>query len=330
MHDSHFVDVRLNDSGLIVQKELISITSPCFNEEENIEELYRRVVVVMETLPEYDFEYLLIDNASTDRTLEKLREIASKDPRVKVIVNTRNFGHIRSPYWGLINTTGAATIYLASDLQDPPELISEFIEQWQRGYKIVLAVKPVTSTNSLMHFLRRTYYRLLDKISEVPLIKDATGFGLYDKVVLDHIRVINDPYPFLRGLVCELGYQIKTIPFDQPRRSRGISKNNFYSLFDIALLGIVSHSMVPIRVASILGFLLAFFSILTACILLLVKLLFWESIPVGYAPAGIAILLLFGVLLFFIGMVGEYVGVIHNHVQRRPIVVEKERINFDN
>jgi glycosyltransferase involved in cell wall biosynthesis len=313
---------------LIVQKKLISIISPCFNEEENIEELYRRVAIVMENLPEYDFEFVLIDNASTDRTVEILREIASKDRRVKVIINTRNFGHIRSPYWGIINTKGAATIYLASDLQDPPELIVEFIKQWQADYKIVLAVKPVTSANPLVHYLRRSYYRLLDKISEVSITKDATGFGLYDKVVLDHIRAINDPYPFLRGLICELGYEIKTIPFNQPRRLRGISKNNFYSLFDIALLGIVSHSMVPIRVASMLGFLLAFLSILFACILMVAKLLFWESFPMGYAPLSIGILLIFGVLLFFIGMVGEYVGVIHNHVQRHPIVVEKERINF--
>lgn len=313
---------------LMLRKKLISITSPCFNEEENIEELYRRVAMVMETLPEYDFEYVLIDNASTDSTVEKLREIASKDPRVKVIINTRNFGHIRSPYWGIINTKGAATIYLASDLQDPPELIAEFIEQWQAGYKIVLAVKPVTSANPLMHYLRRTYYRLLDKISDISITKDATGFGIYDQVVLAHIRAINDPYPFLRGLICELGYQIKTIPFNQPRRLKGISKNNFYSLFDIALLGIVSHSMVPIRVASMLGFLVALLSILSAFILFVAKLFFWESFPVGYAPIGIGILLIFGVLLFFIGIVGEYVGVIHNHIQRHPIVVEQERINF--
>lgn len=310
------------------QKLLISITSPCFNEEDNIQELYERVVKAMAELPEFDFEYLFIDNASTDRTAEILCELAKKDPRVKVIINTRNFGHIRSPYWGIINTTGAATIYLASDLQDPPELIPEFIRQWRAGYKVVLAIKPVTSTNPVMHYLRKSYYRLLDKISEVSITKDATGFGLYDQVVLDYIRKINDPYPFLRGLICELGFQIKTIPFNQPRRSRGISKNNFYSLFDIALLGIVSHSMVPIRIASMLGFLISFLSILSALILLVAKLLFWEYIPIGYAPIGIGVLLIFGILLFFIGMVGEYVGVIHNHVQRHPIVVERERINF--
>lgn len=310
-------------------KKLISIISPCFNEEENVVELYKRVTKAIALHPEYDFEFIVIDNASTDRTVEILREIAAKDTRLKVIVNTRNFGHIRSPYWGIIQTKGAATIYLASDLQDPPELIENFIAEWEKGLKIVLAVKPVTSTNPLMHFLRRMYYKFLDAISEVPIVKDATGFGLYDKEVIDKIREINDPYPFLRGLICELGYVIKIIPFNQPRRTRGISKNNFYSLYDIALLGIVSHSMVPIRVASILGFLLGMLSILLAFAILITKLLFWSALPIGYAPLGIVILLLFGILLFFIGIVGEYVGAIHTRVQRRPIVVEKERINFD-
>ena len=309
-------------------KTLISITSPCFNEEGNIEELYDRVVRIIEKFPEYDFEYVFIDNASTDQTVEILRKLASNDQRVKVILNTRNFGHIRSPYWGIINTKGAATIYLASDLQDPPELIPEFIEQWKAGYKIVLAVKPLTSANPAMHYLRKTYYRLLDSISEVSITKDATGFGLYEKVVLDHIRTINDPYPFLRGLICELGYPIKTVQFNQPRRLRGVSKNNLYSLFDFALLGIVSHSMVPIRVASIIGFIVSLLSMLCAVVLFIVKLIFWDYIPIGYAPTGIGIFLIFGVLLFFIGIVGEYVGVIHNHIQKHPIVVEKERINF--
>jgi dolichol-phosphate mannosyltransferase len=310
------------------QKTLISIISPCFNEEENVAELYRRVSGVLKQFPHYDFEYLFIDNASSDGTVDCLRKIAHEDPRLKVIVNTRNFGHIRSPYWGILQTTGSATIYLASDLQDPPELISEFITEWEKGYKIVLAVKPVTATNPFMHFLRRNYYRFLDAISEVPIIKDSTGFGLYDKEVLDQIREINDPYPFLRGLICELGYSIKVIPFNQPRRMRGLSKNNFYSLYDIALLGIVSHSMVPIRAASIMGFLLGIFSVVLAFILLVAKLLFWDYIPFGYAPIGMALLLMFGILLFFIGIVGEYVGVIHTYAKRRPIVVEKERINF--
>lgn len=310
------------------QKILISIISPSFNEQENIEELYTRVFNIFEALPEFEFEYVFIDNASEDRTQEVLRKLASKDPRVKVIINTRNFGHIRSPYWGIINTKGAATIYLASDLQDPPELIPEFIKQWRAGYKIILAIKPTASTNPLMHYLRKCYYRLLDKISKISITKDATGFGLYDKKVIDCIRAIDDPYPFLRGLICELGFEIKTIPFKQPRREHGASKNNFYSLFDIALLGIISHSMVPIRLASLLGFIVAALSIFGAFILLVLKIIFWEEVPIGYAPFGILILLVFGILLFFIGMVGEYVGTIHTRIQRYPIVVEKERINF--
>jgi dolichol-phosphate mannosyltransferase len=217
---------------------------------------------------------------------------------------------------------------LASDLQDPPELISQFIKEWEKGSKIVLAVKPVTSTNFIIHAMRRMYYKFLDGISEVPIVKDSTGFGLYDKIVLDKIREINDPYPFLRGLICELGYNIKTIQFCQPKRRKGVSKNNFYSLYDIALLGIVSHSMVPIRLASILGFTFGLLSIVMAFIIFIVKILFWNSLPLGYAPLGISMLLIFGVLLFFIGMLGEYVGVIHTYTQRRPIVVERERINF--
>jgi len=309
-------------------KKLLSIISPCFNEEQNISELYKRVLEEIKLFPQYDFEYLFIDNASTDGTVDLLRELTKLDSRVKVIVNTRNFGHIRSPYWGIINTKGEATIYLASDLQDPPELISQFIKEWEKGSKIVLAVKPVTSTNFIIHALRRMYYKFLDGVSEVPIVKDSTGFGLYDKIVLDKIREINDPYPFLRGLICELGYNIKTIQFCQPKRRKGVSKNNFYSLYDIALLGIVSHSMVPIRLASILGFTFGLLSIVMAFIIFILKILFWNSLPLGYAPLGISMLLIFGVLLFFIGMLGEYVGVIHTYTQRRPIVVERERINF--
>lgn len=309
-------------------KKLLSIISPCFNEEQNIGELYKRVLEEIKLFPQYDFEYLFVDNASTDGTVDLLRELTKLDSRVKVIVNTRNFGHIRSPYWGIINTKGEATIYLASDLQDPPELISQFIKEWEKGSKIVLAVKPVTSTNFIIHALRRMYYKFLDGISEVPIVKDSTGFGLYDKIVLDKIREINDPYPFLRGLICELGYSIKTIQFCQPKRRKGVSKNNFYSLYDIALLGIVSHSMVPIRLASILGFTFGLLSIVMAFIIFILKILFWNSLPLGYAPLGIGMLLIFGVLLFFIGILGEYVGVIHTYAQRRPIVVERERINF--
>lgn len=309
-------------------KKLISIISPCFNEQENIAELYERVKLVMDSFSNYDFEYIFIDNASSDETVNKLREIARSDTRVKIIVNTRNFGHIRSPYWGIINTSGAATIYLASDLQDPPELISRFIDEWEKGSKIVLAVKPTTATNPIMHYFRKLYYKLLSEIAEIPIVKDATGFGIYDKEVIDLIREINDPYPYLRGLICELGYDIKLIQFNQPRRMRGVSKNNFYSLFDIAMLGIISHSMVPIRIASMFGFALSILSVFSAIILLLTKILFWDFIPLGYAPFGIFLFVILGILLFFIGILGEYIGVIHTKLQNRPIVVERERVNF--
>ena len=309
-------------------KRMLSVISPCYNEEANVAELYRRLCDVFVRYPEYEFECVFIDNASTDNTVGVLKAIAASDKRVKIIVNTRNFGHIRSPYWGVMQTSGDATIYLASDLQDPPELIPQFIEAWQEGYKVVLATKPVSKTNPLMHRLRKTYYRVLDGISDVSIVKDTTGFGLYDKVVLDQVREINDPYPYFRGLICELGYEVKTISFNQPRRLRGISKNNFYSLYDTAMLGVVSHSLVPIRLASFVGFSLGLLSVLAALLFLALKLLYWDSFPIGIAPIVIGMFLMFGILLFFIGILGEYIGSIHTSVQRRPIVVERERVNF--
>lgn len=309
-------------------KKLISLISPCYNEEENIEELYKRVVFVIDALRDYDFEYLFIDNASTDGTLAKLRRMAERDKRVKVIVNTRNFGHLRSPYYGLLQTHGDASIYLASDLQDPPELIPDFLRKWEEGAKVVLAVKPVSTSNPIMHKLRRTYYALLDKISDVPMVKDATGFGLYDKVVLDRVREIDDPYPYFRGLVCELGYRTETIKFDQPRRINGISKNNFYSLYDIAMLGIISHSLIPIRIASLFGIILGVISLFLGLGFLIAKLIWWDRFPIGTAPIYILMFSLFGLLFLFLGMIGEYIGSIHGYLQKRPVVVERERVNF--
>jgi len=313
---------------MTISKKLVTLVSPCFNEEANIEELYRRVCEVMAGLPQYDFEYLFIDNASTDRTLTLLKGIAAKDPRVKIIVNTRNFGHLRSPYWGIIQTWGDATVYLASDLQDPPEVIPQFLAAWEDGYPIVLAVKPVSQVNPLAHWLRKLYYRVLDAISEVSIVKDATGFGLYDREVLDQVRKIGDPQPYFRGLVCELGYPIKTIPFNQQRRLRGISKNNVYSLYDIAMLGIVSHSVVPIRLAAMMGFMIGLLSFLVAFVFLILKLVMWSTFPIGIAPIVIGMFMMFGIVLMFIGILGEYIASIHTYVRHRPVVVERERINF--
>lgn len=310
-------------------RPLLSIVTPCYNEEENVDELYARVKAAIASLTKYEFEMIFIDNHSQDGTVARLKQLAASDPMVKIIVNTRNFGHIRSPYYGILQSRGVATIYLASDLQDPPELIPEFIRHWEEGYKLVMATKPVSKGATLMHFLRKSYYRFLDGISDISLVRDSTGFGLYDREVLDYLRQISDPYPFLRGLICELGYEIKTIPFDQPRRLRGISKNNFYTLYDIAMLGIVSHSKVPIRIAAFAGFALGAISLVVAIVFLILKLLFWDSFPMGVAPLTIGLFFLFGILLLFIGILGEYIGAIHTYVQRRPVVVEKERINFD-
>jgi len=311
------------------QRPLLSIVTPCYNEEDNVDELYARIKAAIADIEKYEFELIFIDNHSDDGTVTKLKKLASSDPMLKIIVNTRNFGHIRSPYYGILQSHGMATIYLASDLQDPPELIPKFINYWEDGYKLVMATKPVSKGVAWVHALRKAYYRFLDGISDISLVADSTGFGLYDREVLDHLRQIDDPYPFLRGLICELGYEIKAVPFAQPRRLRGISKNNFYTLYDIAMLGIVSHSKVPIRIAAFSGFALGTISMLVAIVYLVLKLLFWESFPLGLAPVVIGLFFLIGILLMFIGILGEYIGSIHTYVQRRPVVVEKERINLD-
>ena len=313
---------------MMSERTLLSIVTPCYNEEENVDELYTQVKAAIADQTKYEFELIFIDNHSQDGTVAKLKKLAEKDPMVKIIVNTRNFGHIRSPYYGILQSRGAATIYLASDLQDPPELIPEFIRYWEEGYKLVMAIKPVSKGIAWVHALRKAYYRFLDGISDITLVADATGFGLYDREVLDHLRQIDDPYPFLRGLICELGYEIKTIPFAQPRRLRGISKNNLYTLYDIAMLGIVSHSKVPIRIAAFAGFALGMLSVIAAIVFLILKLLYWDSFPMGIAPVVIGMFFMFGVLMLFIGILGEYIGAIHTHTQRRPVVIEKERINF--
>jgi glycosyltransferase involved in cell wall biosynthesis len=312
----------------MTERPLLSIVTPCYNEEDNVDELYSRIKAAIAGATKYDFELIFIDNHSIDGTVAKLKALAAVDGMVKIIVNTRNFGHIRSPYYGILQSRGAATIYLASDLQDPPEMIPEFIRHWEAGCKLVMATKPDSKGAAWVHALRKAYYRFLDGISDITLLSDSTGFGLYDREVLDHLRQIEDPYPYLRGLICELGYEIKTIPFTQPRRLRGISKNNLYTLYDIAMLGVVSHSKLPIRIAAFAGFALGAISLLLAMIFLVLKLVFWNSFPLGIAPVVIGLFFLFGIQLLFIGILGEYIASIHTYVQRRPVVVEKERVNF--
>jgi polyisoprenyl-phosphate glycosyltransferase len=310
------------------KKKLISIVTPCYNEEDNIDDLCQRVAKVIDALP-YDYEHIFIDNCSTDQTVPKIKEKAAKDKRIKLIVNTRNFGHIRSPHHAILQSKGNACILIASDLQDPPEMIAEFINKWEQGYKVVLAVKPESEESSLMFFIRRAYYSFITRISEVPLIQNATGAGLFDQVVVDILRNINDPYPYFRGLLCEIGFPIAAVPFKQPRRQRGITKNNFYTLFDIAMLGITNHSKVPLRLMTMSGFVLSFLSLVVAMCFLVAKLLFWNSFQLGTAPILIGIFFFGAVQTFFIGLLGEYIGSIHTQVRNMPLVIEMERVNFE-
>ncbi len=308
--------------------KLISIVTPCYNEEDNIDELYQRISDVMAKLP-YDYEHICIDNCSTDATVRKIKEIAARDKRVKLIVNARNFGHIKSPYHALLQSRGDACVLIASDLQDPPEMIAEFVKKWEQGYKTVLAVKPESEESSLMFFLRKVYYRFITRISEVPLVQNATGAGLFDRAVIDILRGIHDPYPYFRGLLCEIGFPIAVVPFKQPRRQRGITKNNFYTLYDIAMLGITNHSKVPLRLMAMSGFVLSLLSLLVALLFLVAKLLFWNSFQLGTAPILIGIFFFGAIQTFFIGLLGEYIGSIHTQVRNMPLVVEMERVNFD-
>lgn len=307
---------------------LISIVTPCYNEEDNVDLLHARVKEQMAGLSRYDYEHIFIDNASQDDTVEKLRAIAARDPHVKLILNTRNFGHIRSPMHAYLQATGDAVIAMAADLQDPPELIPELISRWEAGYKVVAGVKPTSQETLAMAVIRRIYYRIIGSISEVRLIPNYTGFGLYDKEVISAIRALDDPYPYFRGLISELGYRSTTIPYEQPKRIRGITHNNFYTLYDMAMLGITSHSKLPLRVATMAGFCLSTLSLLASLGYLAAKLLYWDSFSLGTAPIIISLFFFASVQLFFIGILGEYIGAIHTQVMKRPLVVEKERVNF--
>ncbi|MFJ4391921.1 glycosyltransferase family 2 protein [Pseudomonas soli] len=309
-------------------RKLISIVTPCYNEEANIDELYQRIVEVMSRL-DYDYEHIFIDNCSTDNSIVKLRALAAQDKRVKLILNARNFGHIRSPYHALLQARGDAAVLIASDLQDPPEMIEEFVKKWEEGFKTVMAVKPESEESRIMFMVRKAYYRFVTRISEVPLVQNATGAGLFDRVVLDILKTIDDPYPYFRGLLCEIGFPIATVPFKQPRRQRGITKNNFYTLYDIAMLGITNHSKVPLRLMVMGGAALAGLSLLAAFGFLLAKLVFWNSFQMGIAPLLISLFFFSSVQILFLGMLGEYLGSVHTQMRNMPLVVEAERVNFD-
>lgn len=309
-------------------KKMISIVTPCYNEEDNVVDLHRRIMEQMASLPDFEYEHLFIDNASTDRTVEVVKKIARSDSRVRLIVNNRNFGHIRSPMHAVLSAAGDAVVTMASDLQDPPELIPSFIAHWESGFKVVVGVKPASRETWSMWMVRRLYYLTLGRISDVHMIPNFTGFGLYDREVIERVRACEDPYPYFRGMVSEFGYAYVAVPFEQPRRVRGFTKNNFFTLYDLAMLGMTSHSRIPLRAATMAGFVLAAFSLLVALGYLIAKLTMWQTFSLGLAPILIGFFFFSSVQLFFIGILGEYIGAIHTRVQRRPLVVEKERFNF--
>ena len=308
---------------------LISIISPCYNEELNVEELYQQVRESMRSLSGYTYEHIFIDNASTDGTVSALRSIAQRDKNVKVIVNTRNFGHIRSPYHALLQASGVAVVAMAADLQDPPSLIPDFVRKWEAGYKIVMGVKPASDENWVTFRLRKAYYNFLARIANIKLVKNFTGFGLYDREVVEALRAVDDPYPYFRGLVADLGFEAAEIEFRQPKRKHGVTHNNLLTLYDMAMLGITSYSKVPLRLATMLGFFMALASFLVSLGYLITKLVNWNRFTFGLAPLLVGIFFLGSVQLLFIGIIGEYIGSIYTQVQHRPLVIEKERINFD-
>lgn len=310
-------------------KKKITIMTPCYNEEENVEEIYNQVKAEFDKLSErYDYEHLFIDNCSKDRTREILRELASKDKNIKCIFNASNFGAIRSPYYALCQSTGDAVIYIVADLQEPPQLIPEMLEKWEHGHKIVACVNNKRKENPIVFQARKTFYKLLKKMSDTPLIENYNGFGLYDKSFIEILRSIKDPYPYLRGLVAEYGSNIATIDFVKPNRQRGKSSYNFYRLYDFAMVGFVNYSKVPLRMACFTGFAVGILSLVVALVYFIYKLLYWDSFQLGSAPLVVGLFFISSVQLFFLGVVGEYVGSILTQVKERPLVIEEERINF--
>jgi glycosyltransferase involved in cell wall biosynthesis len=307
----------------------ISVVSPCYNEEGNVEELYQRVRAVMCRLGRYRYEHIFIDNCSKDGTMDVLRRLALLDRNVKVIENTRNFGHIRSPIHAVTQACGDAVIVLLSDLQDPPELLEDMVLEWEKGTPIVIGVKAASEENSLMFWLRKRYYAMIRHMAEIETFDNFIGFGLYDRKVVEIVRRFNDPYPYFRGMIAEIGMAHKELVYHQARRKNGKTKSNFYTLYDNAMLGLTSLSKVPLRLATFSGLVCSGLSLLMAFFYLSYKLLFWQRFTLGVAPVAIGVFFFASLQLLFIGILGEYIGSIHTLVQKRPLALENERINFE-
>lgn len=304
---------------------------PCYNEVENIEPISQTIVGILETeLPQYDYEVLFIDNASTDGTRYKIEQICEQNKKIKAIFNVTNFGQFNSPFYGMCQTTGDCTITMCCDFQDPPELIPVFVKEWEKGHRIVSGIKTSSKEPGVIYFLRSIYYKLIRNMSSVKMIEHFTGFGLYDKTFIALLKELNDPIPFLRGIVAEYGggFNLKEIEYEQPKRRAGKTHNNFYSLYDAAMLSITSYTKVGLRLATFLGFACSAISIVVAVVYTVMKLLNWENFSAGTAPLTIGVFIIGGIQLFFIGLIGEYILNINTRVIHRPIVVEEKRINF--
>ena len=310
-------------------KKLISVTTSCYNEKDNIKLWYNKVLEVMNKFPQYDYEVIVADNCSTDGTREILRQIAFENKNFKVIFNSNNFGASRSGYNAFIEGKGDAVVCMCADLQDPPELIEEFIKKWEEGYKVVCAVKEKTKENFVMSGIRKAFYKILETLSAQNTIKNYYGFGMYDKQVIEALKKYNEPYPFMRGLIQEIGFKRTEIKFFQPQRQSGKSSYNLFSYYDVAINGLVNHSKLPLRFAGFLGFIMAFLSILAAFIYLVLKLMYWNAFSLGIAPQTIGLFLLFSIQFIFIGIMGEYLGAVWTQVKNKPLVIVEERINFE-
>lgn len=307
----------------------ISIVIPTYNEVQNIRQLCDVLITLFETqLSHYDYEIIIIDNHSTDGTRDEIEVICSQNHRIKAIFNTRNFGQLKSPVYGLKQAYGDCVIKLCADFQDPPEMIVDFLKEWEKGWKIVIGIKDSSEESKVNYFIRSSFYKLIQKISDVEQIRHFTGFGLYDKQFIDILRELDDPLPYLRGIVAELGFDYKAIPYRQHKRRGGKSKNNFISLYDYAMIGITSYSKIFLRISTLIGFGIAAISIIIGIVYLILKLLFWDRFPAGTAPILIGLFFFSSVQLFFIGILGEYIISINTRVMRRPLVIEEKRINF--
>ena len=311
-------------------KKKISVLIPCYNEEENVKPICAAVEEVLKKdLSKYDYEIVFIDNNSTDRTREYLYEICSENKKVKAILNAKNFGQFNSPYYGMCQTTGDCTISMCADFQDPVDMLPKLVAEWENGYKIVSAIKTTSKENPIMRLLRTIYYKMIKKMSEVEQIEHFTGFGLYDKSFIEVLKNLNDPIPFLRGIVAELGFNRKEIPYEQQKRAAGVTHNNFYTLYDAAMLSFTSYTKVGLRLATFFGFFVSGCSLIVALVYFIYKLLHWDTFKAGMAPLIIGMFFFNAVTLFFIGLLGEYVLNMNKRLMHRPLVIEEKRLNFD-